>query len=422
MSNNVKGTNNPVYQLLNEMSVSQLDDHIEKMKGKLINALKNNINNINPYLYQTFDTEQLQELIKKVSSNLINLTYEKESEDNIVETMNENNMVDDTSKNTIDLLNDKKTELLGLIKELASKKKSTSEEDSLCSDLDDDGIDIENIIRKKKPGMTKMAIAKEINSGKKRNLGAKQDLLLAEEDSSGNYDFDEMDLNTKVKRKNKSHKQKVKYHNLDIKSKEQTEPEYYNDYMIDLDKTLKNVVSFELVSYNLPNINNNVTNHNNELTVSIGKDEHHIELDEGHYSITNLTSYLQNCFDKIGISLQIKVNKSNNIIIKSKKDEEFKIIDGNNSIHALLGFTDNNLDENSTIHKSNDKHKVTDDTKIYLFVENVLNGKSFATIDLNEDPSKVCPIKLDLSDNPIPMLPDFVIKFKIDDNPVNDYL
>ena len=95
-----------------------------------------------------------------------------------------------------------------------------------------------------------------------------------------------------------------------------------------------------------------------------------------------------------------------------------------NTIINLLGFKQEKyLGKNA--YKSDEKHSITTINKIYLFINgvgDVDDEKPFATIDLTKQPNEICPIEKSFDDHPITQLSDFIIKFKLDDDPYNNTL
>ena len=225
----------------------------------------------------------------------------------------------------------------------------------------------------------------------------------------------------------KINQKKVIYKDIIIKP--DNDPQFYNDYMIELDDKYNNIISVMLKSYTLPTLINNVTDKNNKFYYIIGDEEHEeneeneesevkcISINPGRYSSNNIVSVLQKQISND--NLLIKKLSYGYISIKHKKGSNFKIVKNENSINELLGFIQNNY-QNENCYRSDEICKINDIDKIYLFLSNIVNDTPFAEINLKTPVIKNCNIIKKFDKKPIDELKDMVVKFKIDGDPLND--
>jgi len=234
----------------------------------------------------------------------------------------------------------------------------------------------------------------------------------------------------KDKSVSKINQKKVIY--KDIIVKPDNDPQFYNDYMIELDDKYNNIISVMLKSYTLPTLINNITDKNNKFYYIIGDEEHEeneenekkeknevkcISINPGRYSSDNIVSVLQKQISND--NLLIKKLSYGYISIKHKKGSNFKIVKNENSINELLGFIQNDY-QNKNCYRSDEICKINDIDKIYLFLSNIINDAPFAEINLKAPVVKNCNIIKKFDEKPIDELKDMIVKFKIDDNPLND--
>ncbi len=225
----------------------------------------------------------------------------------------------------------------------------------------------------------------------------------------------ESNNNETVKTKKKKKKVKIVSFEDEIKSdtikinpKDYTEPEYFNDYLVELSNKYKNVTKIELADYDFPKDLCYINKKNNQLIIYINDDEKQIELEKGNYTIDEIIEGLQEAFDDEKIDLNISLDSDEHIILQSNSRFSF----ANDSLGRVLGFTKDNY-ENQKYYQSENKHLLV--SKLYIFIENILKDEPIGIIDLTKNKKE--PIMKKFT-KPISEINEMIIKFKR--RPIND--
>jgi hypothetical protein len=240
--------------------------------------------------------------------------------------------------------------------------------------------------------------AKKINNNKKKK-----------EESDDNTSSSEEEIKKPVKKavkfKEEPKLSKKLSKLISINAAEHTEPEYFNDYMVDLPNDVKNVVGIELLDYKFPQELCFITKDNNQLFIIADGEEKEIELEPGKYSIDEIVEGLQDAFDQYKININIDIDNNEHIILSSS-DDIFSFKNDKNSLTRMLGFTENYY-EDEKVYKSENKHSLV--SKIYLYIDNISNNEPFGIIDLKDKKSTSIIKKFN---QPISEIREMILKFK----------
>jgi len=166
---------------------------------------------------------------------------------------------------------------------------------------------------------------------------------------STNYDKDDNKLiidgstGTMVKANNstyKEHNDKYNHHELIVYSDKATDPEFYNDYCVSLNKVFKNVIALKLKSYHIPDFKNVIDSNNDSLTIILKKHKirFEMEMEHGSFTIHELIDRFNTEFENNEAPLQMNII-DNYINIKTTDNQPFNIIDNEHSMKMMLGFT-----------------------------------------------------------------------------------
>jgi hypothetical protein len=193
---------------------------------------------------------------------------------------------------------------------------------------------------------------------------------------------------------------------ISINAEEYTDPEYFNDYMVDLPENLKNIIGIEVLDYSFPKELchiNDINNNNNKLVILVNQEEKVIELEDGQYSIDEITDGLQAAFDTEEMNISIDIDDNEHIVLSSMENEfSFK----NDSLGKVLGFTEEEY-SGEKVYISENKHTLV--SKIYLYIDNISNNEPFGIIDLKS--RKVTPLSKKFN-KPISEIKEMILKFK----------
>jgi hypothetical protein len=190
---------------------------------------------------------------------------------------------------------------------------------------------------------------------------------------------------------------------ISINAEEYTEPEYFNDYMVDLPKNLKNIIGIEVLDYSFPKELCYINKDNNKLIIIVNNEEKVIELEDGQYSINEITNGLQAAFDNEEMNISIDIDDNEHIVLSSMENEfSFK----NDSLGNVLGFVEEEYSREK-VYISENKHSLV--SKIYLYIENISNNEPFGMIDLKS--RKITPLCKKFN-NPISEITEMILKFK----------
>ena len=192
---------------------------------------------------------------------------------------------------------------------------------------------------------------------------------------------------------------------VSIDASEHAEPEYFNDYMVDLPNDVKNVIGIELLDYKFPPELCHITKENNKLIIIIDDDEKEIELEPGKYSINEIIEGLQDVFNQYEIKINIDIDNNEHIILSSL-ETEFSFKNDKNSLTIMLGFTKDHY-EDERVYKSENKHSLV--SKIYLYIDNISKNEPFGIIDLQNKKNTSIIKKFN---QPISVIKEMILKFK----------
>ena len=186
-----------------------------------------------------------------------------------------------------------------------------------------------------------------------------------------------------IKREEEMNKIIKNYNNILNVSKYQIiiDSRFNNDnsetYNFTLEEKIPNVISLELVSYDVPNINYNITNNNNIFKYKFDQDIKTINVIPGVYDIDLLITKL----NELSENLIFTVNFDQKITIKSINKQNFDLID-TELLMYILGFTNKEYKDCSE-YNSETTYELRNDNYINLHITNIVSGKEFCTLNTN---------------------------------------
>jgi hypothetical protein len=188
----------------------------------------------------------------------------------------------------------------------------------------------------------------------------------------------------------------------DIKSEEISKPEYYNDYLFEMPKIIKNISNIELLNFDIPNPLTPINQDNNQLLIIINQEEKFIELDSGIYTIDELIEGIQSAFDQEDMKINIS---ENNGYIQFKSNDTFTIDNTKNSLAKIFGFN-KSIYKNDTEYTSETKHHLV--SKLYIYIDTIDKNNFMFMIDFADKNKSILNKKFKTVDE----LSDLIIKFK----------
>ena len=224
------------------------------------------------------------------------------------------------------------------------------------------------------------------------NLWMKQKKQIASEFSKLTEKHESLETNMQIllqkeliiiKREEEMNKIITNYNNILNVSKYQImiDSRFNNDnsetYNFTLEEKIPNVISLELVSYDVPNINYNITNNNNIFKYKFDQDVKTINIIPGVYDIDLLITKL----NELTENLIFTVNFDQKITIKSINKQNFDLIETELLIY-ILGFTKKD-NKDSSEYTSETTYELRNDNYINLHITNLVSGKEFCTLNTN---------------------------------------
>ena len=245
-----------------------------------------------------------------------------------------------------------------------------------------------------------------------KKINKKQEKELTETSSDV---YEEKPVNTKTVKFNEPKNTDKTKDNLKVESKksklisinaeEYTDPEYFNDYLIELPEEIKNIVGIEVLDYSFPSDLSYINKNNNQLVINFNNEEKVIELENGNYSINEIVEGLQNAFEADEMNINIDIDDNEHIVLSST-DTEFSFKNNDRSLAKLLGFTEKSYN-GERVYISENKHMLV--SKIYLYIDNISNNEPFGVIDLQSN--KTHPLTKRFV-KPIGQIKEMILKFK----------
>ncbi|QKF93797.1 metallo-peptidase family M12 [Fadolivirus algeromassiliense] len=418
-----RGVHNTIeFDGMKNLDSEQLDTYIKKMKDTIYHQM--NLTNFDPLFLQTMDAKQLDQLIKKISlelSGLNDILVENTKSINNISNTNNVNEYNNVANNNTNSYTSQPTPSVNN----SNNTKSNYTQHQISTNEFRESFQQSNINHAVNLSNNSMVDT--------ANIPFKLNNIIITDDTDNNI---VLDVNNIISNNNKDNSrnapyqqnnnilnnhnqhninQNVKVHDILIKSVDYDEPENYNDYLVQFENDYKNVTSFKILNLKVPKISH-VVHNENHLTYTIDDSENIIKVKGGNYKSTTLIETI-NKQSKDGIFLELNDNK---VLIKNTNNKSFDITNNEKSLLRYLGFTKLNyigkkqyIAENIPL--------IDEDTKIYMFIEGIVDEKPIAIIDTNTDLQRLCPINIDF-DKPLESLPEIFIKFKKNDNPDVDEL
>lgn len=194
---------------------------------------------------------------------------------------------------------------------------------------------------------------------------------------------------------------------LNINSNEYTDR--HHDYMVCLDKLyghpLCQVVRFELETIqHFPRLTNVKSKYTFDYVFG-GKDQS-VHMIKGNYDTRSCIQMLNTLTRNIKFAIRNK-----HVVVYS--ESQFDMNNGTNSVLKLLGFANKSYyAKNEYI--AEEEFSLVPIEKVYMFVENIDDDHSFATVDAHGRTET--PVNRSFIDQPLESLSELFVKFKLDDD------
>jgi hypothetical protein len=289
------------------------------------------------------------------------------------------------------------------IKTLIDKMKRQEEEEV----VEDPKEKIKQLLALKKMSEDKLdnlnnTVSKVLHQKKKHEKKKKkQESSSSESDNSSSESSDsEEEKKKKHKKKNKIEEKKRTVEKKEIKkeikdsssttkieinSKDMSEPEYFNDYMIDVVEIFKkpfvNVDGVVLKNIEISTIPE-ITEKNCNLSINTKDKSKSMDVPVGKYKISGsdgLISLFNSVFTESDSNLEMSETDDNKIKITQTNGEEFEIISTSNSILNCFGFTSERY-EGKSEYTSENSHLFVE-KPIYLYITNISQSEPVAEIN-----------------------------------------
>jgi hypothetical protein len=177
--------------------------------------------------------------------------------------------------------------------------------------------------------------------------------------------------------------------NLIIISKEVTDKECYNDYMITLSEPIK-IKDLNINNIQLPKRNTeNITELNNKITIEMNAKINTFELEPNYYNRYEIVEYLNAGFEQMEFNINAYLDSNDEIFFKSTLQthtEKFKMISDENSLLPYLGFGKNTYFNKTEYYP--DIPLDIGDNIYYLVLENISKEPIFK-INLDTDEAEI---------------------------------
>lgn len=185
----------------------------------------------------------------------------------------------------------------------------------------------------------------------------------------------------KIKSKTNSNSNKPEKDIIEINSQDYADDATLNDYSVPLKKEYKNIKKVILEDYTIPSPEYELKE-DSFFYYSQNETEKSIKIEPGKYTATKILQLIGEELSKDDFRLSVK--SSAGIVTISNEEQTFNLVNKPGSINRILGFTDNNSTNCSTI-SGNQPFKWVIDNKIDLY----LNSEKFGSINTTINSSKL---------------------------------
>jgi len=204
---------------------------------------------------------------------------------------------------------------------------------------------------------------------------------------------------------------RIKHSDILIKSSDYGDPEDYSDYMVEFKDGFNNITNFQIIDLNIPKISNEITN-DNQISITLDNDiDIQTAIEIGLYN----TETLINAIRKALPNFTLNIDHNDKIVIKSISNQNFEIINNDNSVFKQLGFIKPHYSGKKT-YISEEKSQIDIQHTVNLFIEGIEDTKPILVYNSNMDPKKMLPINISFCE-PIKNLQEIFVKFKLDSDP-----
>ena len=158
---------------------------------------------------------------------------------------------------------------------------------------------------------------------------------------------------------------------LTVKSDSWTEPEFYNNYRVELDTPITN---FKKMSVNgtsdFPMLTPLIDEDHNTFCIIYNKQKIPVVLDPKiEYRLSDIVDGINAVLDYDNIPIQIEVNKHNHVIVENKSGDIFSLDLTQNSIGEYLGFN-NQTYKDKSMYSSENPHMFLEQS-YYMFIKEI---------------------------------------------------
>lgn len=223
---------------------------------------------------------------------------------------------------------------------------------------------------------------KTINKSNKSNISKQNNKKNNHNDSDS--DNSEESNQEKIQKTTSNPKRVERITNMSacIKSSQYTEPEYYNDYMVDLKKEfgciLKNIREINITNIDIPFVPL-IDDKSNTLDIKSDKEKtKELTLSNGEYLIDEIIDVLNDGFKNENMDITVDITKDDRIVFHQNNNEEFEMDFSHSKLGQYLGFTYETY-EGSNKYTSEKQHAFNI-KPIYLYITNIMD-EPFAIIE-----------------------------------------
>ena len=123
---------------------------------------------------------------------------------------------------------------------------------------------------------------------------------------------------------------------MNVNSSEWSEPSFYNNYRVNLEKIIRNIkkIEFDDSKNDFPLLLPAIDDEHCVFCVIYDDEVLPLEIQTGEYTINDILNEINNAFQSEEIPIVVSVNKSNKIIVKNTENKNFS-----------LSFTENSIGE-----------------------------------------------------------------------------
>ena len=170
---------------------------------------------------------------------------------------------------------------------------------------------------------------------------------------------------------------------ITIQSNAWTEPQFFNNYRVELDTPLDNLIKItRICSSDFPLLKPDVDEKHNTFCIIYNNEELPIELDpRDDYTINDIINDSNGALKEENIPIKMNINKKGHVTVESTENKKFKMDLTTNSIGIYLGFREHKY-ANKTMYTSESPHMFLEQS-YYMFIKEISPEKAICEITPN---------------------------------------